>query len=84
MATYDVIKNNCNHFTGRAAELLIGQCTFEDIVNQGTDFMQTPFGKMLEPMLSSAQENLKVSSNPIFNQDGNQKAVEPESREPAS
>jgi len=24
MATYDVIKNNCNHFTGRAAELLIG------------------------------------------------------------
>jgi len=67
MATYDVIKNNCNHFTGRAADLLVGQCTFEDIVNQGTDFLETDFGKMMAPMLSQQQDALKVSSNPIFN-----------------
>ena len=61
--TYDVLKHNCNNFTDECSKFLIGEGIPSDIVDLPKIFMNTPLGKMLSPMLSQMQDNLKVNSH---------------------
>ncbi len=65
-ATYNVLKHNCNNFSDECATFLLGNGIPKDIVNLPNEFLSTPMGRMLSPMLQQAQENLKVNSHQLF------------------
>ena len=44
VATYNVINNNCNNFTGECAMLLIGERMPKDITGLPQEFMRTALG----------------------------------------
>lgn len=48
---YNVITHNCNHFSNAFLTFLVGQQVPDRIVNQGMEFLQTPLGQMVAPML---------------------------------
>jgi hypothetical protein len=51
MNTYNVMTNNCNNFTNEAAELLLGHGIPAEIVNLPQEFLATPMGRSLAPMM---------------------------------
>jgi desumoylating isopeptidase 1 len=53
--TYNVLTNNCNNFTNEVAELLLGVGIPKDIVDLPQNFLQTPLGRQMAPMMESAQ-----------------------------
>lgn len=61
--TYHVLKHNCNNFTDECATFLLGTGIPRDIVDLPKVFMNTPLGKMVEPMLNQMQESLLVNSH---------------------
>lgn len=48
---YDLMANNCNHFTDAASLFLLGKNIPEDIRQMLPKIMQTPLGKMIAPIL---------------------------------
>lgn len=64
---YHVFEHNCNHFTNAAADFLLGQGIPSEIIDQPKQFLGTPLGQMIAPMMQGMQENLKVQSNSLFN-----------------
>ena len=70
METYHVFEHNCNHFTNACADFLLGEGIPADIVGQPAEFLSTPLGQMIAPMMHQAQDGLKVQSNTIFNAEG--------------
>jgi hypothetical protein len=48
---YHVFEHNCNHFTNAAADFLLGEGIPADICNQGKEFLATPMGQMISPMM---------------------------------
>ena len=60
---YHVLRNNCNNFTDAACELLLGHGIPHDIVNLPNEFMSTPLGRQVAPMLENMQDSLKLNSN---------------------
>lgn len=60
MEKYHVFEHNCNHFTNAAADFLLGDGIPSEIVNQPNEFLATPLGAMLSPMMQGMQDNLKV------------------------
>ena len=62
-ATYNVLTNNCNNFTDECAMLLLGEGIPKDIVGLPQEFLRTPLGQQLAPMMMSMQDNLKLNSN---------------------
>lgn len=55
---YNLITNNCNHFSNELALLLTGNAIPDDIVHQARDLMQTPIGQMLLPMMQQMEAQL--------------------------
>ena len=51
MEKYHVFEHNCNHFTNAASEFLLGEGTPPDICGQPAEFLQTPLGQMIAPMM---------------------------------
>lgn len=49
--TYNVFKHNCNNFTNECSQFLLGEGIPHDIVNLPNEFLNTPIGKMIAPML---------------------------------
>lgn len=49
--TYHVFEHNCNHFTNAAADFLLGEGIPADIINQPKEFLSTPMGQMISPMM---------------------------------
>lgn len=70
--TYNVLKHNCNNFTNECAHFLLGQGIPKDIIDLPEQFLNTPAGRMIAPMLMQAQDNLKVNSHQVFNNTGQQ------------
>jgi len=64
--TYNVKKNNCNHFTNECCNFLVGSDIPHDILKQAEDLFNTPLGKMVEPMMMQQQDALKQGSNNMF------------------
>lgn len=69
MNTYNVLTNNCNNFTDECAHILLGEGIPKEIVNLPQEFLSTPMGQQMAPMLQAAQQNLMVNSHPIFDSD---------------
>jgi proteasome lid subunit RPN8/RPN11 len=69
-ATYNVLKHNCNNFSDECAKFLLGTGIPKDIVNLPNEFLSTPMGRMLAPMMQQAQDNLKVNSHQLFDDGG--------------
>jgi desumoylating isopeptidase 1 len=51
---YNVLTNNCNNFTNEVAELLLGVGIPKDIVDLPQNFLQTPLGRQMAPMMQQA------------------------------
>lgn len=62
-ATYNVLTNNCNNFTDECAMLLIGEGIPKEITGLPQEFMRTPLGQQMMPLMNSMQDNLKLNSN---------------------
>ena len=54
-STYDLFNHNCNNFTNEVANLVMGHGIPEDIVNLPQEFLATPLGQSLAPMLTGMQ-----------------------------
>ena len=54
----DLFTNNCNNFSDEACKFLLGRGIPEDIINLPQEFLATPMGQMLRPMLSQTQDQL--------------------------
>ena len=50
-STYDVFKHNCNNFTDEVAKLVLGEGIPSDIVDLPAEFLNTPMGKSIAPMM---------------------------------
>ena len=62
-STYDLFNHNCNNFTNEVANLVMGHGIPEDIVGLPQEFLATPLGQSLAPMLTGMQQNMMQSSN---------------------
>ena len=51
MQTYDILYNNCNHFTDAAAFFLTGKKLPDSILKQHEELLNTPLGNMIRPYL---------------------------------
>jgi len=51
MQTYDLLYNNCNHFTDAAAYFLTGRHLPDSILKQHEELLNTPLGNMIRPYL---------------------------------
>lgn len=51
--TYNILYNNCNHFTNEIANFLTGSNIPDNILNQHKELYNSPMGKMILPMLES-------------------------------
>jgi hypothetical protein len=72
--TYNVLSWNCNNFTDECSMLLLGEGIPAEITGLPQEFLQTPLGRQMAPLLMNMQENLKLNSNQLFSEDGH---VEP-------
>ena len=63
---YNVIKHNCNNFSDLISNHLVNKGIPVDIINQPSEFLATPLGPMVEPMIKKMQDSLKIKSNQIF------------------
>ena len=50
-STYDVFNWNCNNFTDEVAQLVLGHGIPKDIVDLPKEFLETPLGKSIAPMM---------------------------------
>ena len=67
-STYDVFNHNCNNFTDEVANLVLGHGIPSHIIDLPKEFLATPLGKSLAPMMMGMQNNLQPSSeNNLFN-----------------
>jgi|EP00505_MAST-04D_sp_SCG-Rhode-Island_P000575 hypothetical protein len=56
--TYDLFTNNCNNFSDEASTFLVGHGIPRDIIDLPQEFLATPMGQMLRPMLSQTTDSL--------------------------
>ncbi len=62
--TYNILKNNCNHFTSEILSFLTGETLPDWILNQHEELNNTGLGKMILPML----ENMNNQNNQFLPQ----------------
>lgn len=60
--TYDILRNNCNNFTQVASDFLTGNPIPSWIANLPDEVLNTPFGRMIEPMITQWTNNMKRQS----------------------
>ena len=78
-----MFNNNCNNFTDECAGLLLGTGIPKDIVDLPREFLNTPLGQQFAPMMQNMQNSLKVSSNSLFNESGDQQPLQTRTQQPA-
>lgn len=52
---YDLIHNNCNNFTNEATQFLLGKKIPDFITGLPHEFLKTPFGQMVQPIIQNMQ-----------------------------
>lgn len=61
--TYDLFKNNCNNFTEECCQFLTGMSIPSYISGLPSEVLNTPLGKMIEPMINNIQNQMINGSN---------------------
>jgi thiol-disulfide isomerase/thioredoxin len=69
--TYDLFKNNCNNFTDECAQFLIGEGIPSYITGLPGEFLNTPLGMMLQPMITRVTQGVTQQSHSLFNTNNN-------------
>ena len=70
-SNYDLFNNNCNHFTNEVCMALFGKGIPADITSLPSDFMNSPLGASLMPVVKQMADSFKIKSNQLFDEDGN-------------
>ena len=73
---YDLFKNNCNNFTDEVSKLLFSKGIPSDITSLPSDFMNSPFGASLMPIVQQMSDNFKIKSNHLFDKEGKVQPLE--------
>jgi hypothetical protein len=60
--SYDLLRNNCNNFTQTASNFLTGNSIPAWISGLPQDVLSTPFGRMIEPMITQWTTRMKQQS----------------------
>ena len=64
MGTYNILYNNCNHFTDAVAYFLTGKHLPDSILKQHEQLLNTPMGQMIRPFLEQmSQQNNQFLPN---------------------
>ena len=66
-STYDVFNHNCNNFTDEVATMILGEGIPKDIIDLPKEFLNTPMGQQIAPMMKQQQDNLMQNVNSLFN-----------------
>lgn len=64
--TYNLINNNCNHFTNECAGFLVDKNIPDYILKQAEEFFETPLGQSVKPMVLAQQDALIQGSSSMF------------------
>jgi len=65
-STYDLFKNNCNHFTDECSQFLIGNGIPKHIVDLPLQALKTPMGRQISNMVGNMQHQANSQSHPLF------------------
>ena len=63
LSTYDLLKNNCNNFTEECSQFLTGLSIPSYITGLPSEVLNTPFGRMIEPIINSLQSQMINNSS---------------------
>lgn len=66
-ASYDIFKNNCNHYSNNLSEFLVGSHIPDQYLNQAKEFENSPIGGFIRSM-NDAMKNQVISAHPGYNQ----------------
>ena len=72
---YDLFKNNCNHFTEAVSQALLGKSIPDEIISLPMDFMNSPLGASLMPIVTQMSDSFKIKSNSLFDERGKAKSL---------
>ena len=56
--TYSLLRHNCNHFSDTVVNFLTGKQLPSRILNQADEFLSTPLGRQLGPMIEAFSGNM--------------------------
>lgn len=68
METYDLFNNNCNNFTEECAQFLVGASIPSYITGLPQEFLSTPLGQMIQPMIQRMQQQISTGGSQMFPQ----------------
>lgn len=63
LSTYDLFKNNCNNFTEECCQFLTGESIPSYITGLPAEVLNTPLGRMIEPMITNIQNQMINGAN---------------------
>ena len=63
---YHLLNFNCNTFTNEVCQFLLGKSIPSKIINLPNEFLSTPFGQMLQPMINQAFQQSSYESSDIL------------------
>ena len=64
--TYNIVSNNCNHFTNECAVFLVDKPIPDFALKQAEEFFATPLGQQIQPLVIASQDALKQGSQSMF------------------
>jgi len=67
MDKYHLLDNNCNHFTNECSQFLLGVNIPDHISGLPQEFLNTPFGMMMQPLINSffSRQGWGTSMGPV-------------------
>uniref|UniRef100_A0A452YDM7 PPPDE domain-containing protein n=1 Tax=Aegilops tauschii subsp. strangulata TaxID=200361 RepID=A0A452YDM7_AEGTS len=62
--TYNLLSNNCNHFSNEVVKFLVGSTVPSYILDQPKEAMKSPIGALIMPMLQGLETTMKAGAAP--------------------
>eukprot|EP00043_Microstomoeca_roanoka_P026941 m.13019 g.13019 ORF g.13019 m.13019 type:complete len:187 (-) comp7127_c0_seq1:3942-4502(-) len=65
VASYHLLRNNCNHFSETVANFLVGKSIPDKVLTLPDRFLATPMGQMFAPMIDQMFQQLGGNGAPV-------------------
>ncbi|KAM3402120.1 hypothetical protein ACQJBY_006207 [Aegilops geniculata] len=62
--TYNLLSNNCNHFSNEVVKFLVGSAVPSYILDQPKEAMKSPIGALIMPMIQGLETTMKAGAAP--------------------
>ncbi|VAH04199.1 uncharacterized protein LOC125506368 [Triticum urartu] len=62
--TYNLLSNNCNHFSNEVVKFLVGSTVPSYILDQPKEAMKSPIGALIMPMIQGLETTMKAGAAP--------------------